>query len=150
MDKLVKELLLSISQYTHLVRNFSVDGLSQGKIAVAAAAWHIYKRNEDHRIRVGEIVEELDAPASGVSRTLRELEANGTLIRVTDPQDRRSTLVAFTDKGFQQVHNCMNMVDAVFDDAIGEIGEEKAKTLCSLLQEFSGGMERAMEKRKIV
>ena len=150
MNKQEELLLRSLAQYRKIARGFSVNGLSRVKFAIAAAAWKIYNSSESHRIRVGDLVEELGMPAPGVSRALRMLESDGVLVRTTDPDNRRSTMVTFTEAGVKKVQDSLAQIDRIFNRVTEEMGEEKVETFCSLLQEFYGLMNRTLTEEKMV
>lgn len=150
MNKQEELLLRSLAQYRKIARRFSVNGLSHVKFAIAAAAWKIYNSSESHRIRVSDLVEELGMPAPGVSRALRMLESDGILVRTTDPDNRRSTMVTFTETGIKKVQDSLARIDRIFNQVTEEMGEEKVETFCSLLQEFYGLMNRTLTEEKMV
>lgn len=161
MDQLEEQLIRSLTRF-HKLAAFVIkggpcadgpekaesgkNGPGKGRYIVMSAAWRIYCKSENHRVQVGDIVDELQIPAPAVSRALKDLEADGILLRMTDPGDRRITLVTFTDKGAEHVKACTDMVDRLFDRAAGKMGNENVRMLCCLLDRFYGCMEESIRE----
>lgn len=154
MNQLEKQLLRNFSRFHRLAAGVMKDvpggylpgktGPGKGRFIVMSAALRIYRESKDHRVRVGDIVDELHIPAPAVSRALKDLEADGVLVRQTDPEDRRITLVTFTERGMQQVRACTDAVDGLFDRITDRMGEMKVRQLCDLMEEFYTCTEKAV------
>jgi DNA-binding MarR family transcriptional regulator len=136
MDQLDQEFIHAMHQFHKMRPMFSFSGISRGKIVVTGAAWQIYNSREDHKVRVSEIVSRLGIPAPGVSRILKGLEEDGIVMRSLDPEDRRTTLVSFTDKGMQEIQKNTRLFEEALHTIIQGMGEEKIRTLCTLLNEL--------------
>ena len=150
MNQLEEELMRTLHQFPKLRSEFSIPGISRGKLMLMSAAWEISQGDASRGIRVSELVARLEIPASGVSRLLKGLEEDGILKRSLDPKDRRTTLVTFTEEGVDTMRKCIVMVGDMLDSIIAGMGEEKVQTICSLLDELyslSASVLRAQEKK---
>jgi len=63
--------------------------------------------------------------------------------RSADPDDRRVTLVTFTDKGLACIRQCSDAMDSILHQVVQSMGEEKISQLCLLLDEFFETSEKA-------
>ena len=61
---------------------------------------------KDGAIYVSDLAREIRQPLPAVSRGLRLMEQDGTVVREPDPADRRKTLVRVTPKGYELCHQC--------------------------------------------
>jgi DNA-binding MarR family transcriptional regulator len=71
-------------------------------------------------VRSGELAHRLAVEASHVTRMVQQLERDGYLIRVADPDDRRAQLIKLTDRGRDAVErirraSCLGMRQALAD-----------------------------------
>lgn len=136
MDQLEEELIRVMHKFHKLRAIDCVSGISRGKMLLVGSAWHILQCNPDHKVRVSDIVSRLDMPAPGVSRILKGLEEDGILERSVDPEDRRSTLVTFTEKGLTEIRRIEEQREKALHEIIRRMGEEKVRALCMLLDEL--------------
>ena len=68
-----------------------------------------------------------------MSQIVDELEARGYVRRTPSPQDRRATLVQFTDTGFRLLQDGYRIKQEIEAEYIAILGEEGFKQLRSLL-----------------
>ena len=61
----------------------------------------IQQHGTDGAIYVSEIARAVRQPMPAISRALRQMEQDGSIMRETDPNDRRKTLVRITPQGEQ-------------------------------------------------
>lgn len=146
MDQLEEELINAMHQFHKMRPVFCFSGISRGKIIVVGTAWQIYNSREDHKVRVSDIVSRIGMPAPGVSRILKGLEEDGILRRSLDPNDRRTTLVSFTDRGLSEIQKNIRSIEKALHEIIEGMGEEKVRTLCCLLNELYAQTESVFSK----
>ena len=60
----------------------------------------ISTRGQDGAVYVSDFAREAHQPLPAISRSLRQLEQAGLVLREADPADRRKTLVRITPKGY--------------------------------------------------
>ena len=69
---------------------------------------------------------------AAISRALRQLEQDGLIERITDPNDRRKTLVRPTEKGLDASRQVETAISRYFERVICRIPEEQREQLFSL------------------
>lgn len=66
----------------------------------------IREHGRDGAVYVSDLARDARQPLPAISRGLRILEQDGTVVREPDPADRRKTLVRFTPKGYEACRQC--------------------------------------------
>ena len=93
---------------------------------------NIEDHGTDGSIYVSDLAAAVKQPLPAVSRTLRQLEQEGLIERVTDPNDRRKTLVRATGKGLQYSRQCEEALTGYFERVIARISKEDQQRLFAL------------------
>lgn len=83
--------------------------------------YSIQTYGSDGAIGVSELAHHVQQPLPAVSRGLRLLEQDGMVIRQTDPQDRRKTLVRLTPEGESALHQCEQVLNEYFNRVMARI-----------------------------
>ena len=96
-------------------------GLDGSQLAVLYA---LAQTRPEHLLAHGDLCHLLAQTPSGVTRTVRRLEANGLVERLADPDDGRATIVALTPEG----HGLVRMIDA-FQDTFTTAGVDDVSDL---------------------
>lgn len=92
------------------------------------------------------LAQKLEIALPTVSRKLSVLEKQELIERIVSSDDRRKTFVYATEKGRELLHEDYQRFITCFMNAGEKLGEEKTDLLCSLLQEFSGYLEKEIQK----
>ncbi|MGN0361814.1 MAG: MarR family winged helix-turn-helix transcriptional regulator [Bilifractor sp.] len=137
MNQLEEEVVRSMHQFGKLKSLFCTPGISRGKMWLMGVTWRLSGNREDHKVRVSDIVAGTGIPAPGVSRILNDLEKDGMVVRTLDPTDRRTTLVSITEKGESKRKKAVLELEEYLGEVIDAMGEDKVRSLCALLNEFS-------------
>ena len=87
---------------------------------------------KDGAIYVSDLAREIRQPLPAVSRGLRLMEQDGTVVREPDPADRRKTLVRPTEKGLDASRQVETAISRYFERVICRIPEEQREQLFSL------------------
>ena len=87
---------------------------------------------KDGAIYVSDLAREIRQPLPAVSRGLRLMEQDGTVVREPDPADRRKTLVRPTEKGLNASRQVETAISRYFERVICRIPEEQREQLFSL------------------
>ena len=87
---------------------------------------------KDVTIYVSDLAAAVKQPLPAVSRALRQLEQDGLIERITDPNDRRKTLVRPTEKGLDASRQVETAISRYFERVIRRIPEEQREQLFSL------------------
>ena len=94
--------------------------------------FQIEQSGQDGSIYVSELARAMRQPMPAVSRGLRLLEQDGHILRETDPNDRRKTLVRPTEKGLDASRQVETAISRYFERVICRIPEEQREQLFSL------------------
>lgn len=93
---------------------------------------NIEERGTDGAIYVSDLAAAIRQPLPAISRALRQLEQEGLIERITDPHDRRKTLVRPTEKGVQNSRLCEAALTDYFERVMARIPEEQQKQFFAL------------------
>ena len=77
----------------------ALHGLSPSEFAVLLRLG----RNDQHRLRMSDLAEQVLLSASGLTRVADRLETAGLLMRATCDEDRRGTWAVLTDSGLRRL-----------------------------------------------
>jgi DNA-binding MarR family transcriptional regulator len=128
-------------------RLMSDSGLSLDRASVSILR-HIA---ESEPLRPGVLAVRLSVEASHVTRQLRQLESDGYVVRVPDPEDRRAQRVQITDAGlaaFDRVREASRRgIGTVLDDWSTEDLRQLAQLFNRLVDDFVEHAEMAVEPR---
>ena len=82
---------------------------------------------------VSEISKRLHVTSPSVTQLLKGLEADGLVVRQTDPSDRRSVSITLTEKGYAVTQQAMNAFSDSMIGLIEYMGEDESNQLADLL-----------------
>ncbi|MEV7424457.1 MULTISPECIES: MarR family winged helix-turn-helix transcriptional regulator [unclassified Streptomyces] len=88
-------------------------------------------------LRIGEIAQKMQVVGPHVTRQVQELERRGLVHRVTDPLDRRASLIEPTAEGSAATERYTLAIVSWFTEAIGDWSEEDRNDLGRLLGRFA-------------
>ena len=71
-------------------------------------------------------------PLPAVSRGLRLMEQDGTVVREPDPADRRKTLVRITPKGYELCRQCEQALSNYFASVLARLEPEQVAQMDAL------------------
>ena len=102
------------------------------------------------QVRISDLSEFLNIPRPGVTRTVKEMEAQGYLQKIASPDDGRVTFLTATEKG-RKLHQkydeeYFNGILPYFDS----ISEEEAETMIATIEKFyqiMSGRRETYDKR---
>lgn len=98
-------------------------------------------------VSAGHLAKMLKQSLPGISQKLRTLEENGYIRRKPAKQDRRVTFVTLTPKGRKTAQQMQARLLGGVEDALENLGENKADELLTLMRELNGVMEQNMPAR---
>ena len=94
--------------------------------------FQIEQSGQDGSIYVSELARAMRQPMPAVSRGLRLLEQDGHILRETDPNDRRKTLVRITPKGYELCHQCEQALRDYFASVLARLEPEQVAQMDAL------------------
>ena len=83
-------------------------------------------------IYVSDLAAAAKQPLPAVSRGLRQLEQEGLIERITDPNDRRKTLVKATEQGLAASRQCEESISGYFDRVFARIPPQQREQMFAL------------------
>lgn len=92
----------------------------------------IHEHGTDGAIYVSDLAAAVHQPLPAVSRGLRQLEQDGLIERITDPNDRRKTLVRATEKGLAASRQCEDALNRYFERVMLRIPSEQLEQMAAL------------------
>lgn len=100
---------------------------------------------DGHRVStVKDVAAFLQLEHSTASRLLGEAEAEGLVVRGTDPQDRRRTTVALTDSGRLVLQDSIAMRSWAMGQVFEDWSERDLKTLATMLERMAQTLSERM------
>lgn len=97
-------------------------------------------------IRVTDLARDLGLDPSTISRQLRAIEVKGWVLRLSDPADRRATLVAATKDGEQAVAQLEAERRRVLADVLAGWNQDDRDSLFELTERFAGDLADHVQK----
>src|SRR5688572_16272982 len=75
--------------------------------------------------------------SGAMTACLDRLEANGLIVRVADPHDRRSSAAQLTSEGRKLIDKAIEVRFAEADEALGDLSDSERSRLAALLKKLS-------------
>ncbi|MFD7817463.1 MarR family winged helix-turn-helix transcriptional regulator [Streptomyces sp. NPDC059785] len=117
------------------------QGLGNGSAVLAAVA-------HCGETRLRELAHHLDCDLSVVSRQVAHLEQQGAVVRRTNPDDRRSSLVSITPRGRGMVDALLKVHTDLIAAATADWSPQELATLTHLLERLQNGLSRRMHSEE--
>lgn len=103
---------------------------------------------QDGAVPVSALPEHLRMLAPAVSRTLRQLEADGLVERIPDPADHRKALVRLTDKAERIRLNAEDRMRDYMHRVIRRVGEETFARMLDDLSTWEQAMQAELDREE--
>ena len=116
--------------------------VSQGEYMLMGAFINYEKEHDGRHITVNELAAILDVAVPSVSRMLKNLESRELIIRETDKECRRNTLVIISPKGMKLFRENELIVRHCIEKVLSEFTCEELTQLI----EYRNRIEQVMEK----
>ncbi|EDY46398.1 MarR family winged helix-turn-helix transcriptional regulator [Streptomyces sp. SPB074] len=136
--------LAALPRFTQLSAAFTKGRLPER--AAQASGLHLDKpamgvlinlRTAGRPLRVGEIAERMSVVGPHVTRHVQVLEKRGLVHRVSDPEDRRASLIDLTPAGREGVERYGASLFSWFTDVLADWPEQDRADLTRLLTRFA-------------
>ncbi|PRO64943.1 MarR family winged helix-turn-helix transcriptional regulator [Alkalicoccus urumqiensis] len=89
----------------------------------------------------GEIARESDVHKSAVTTKIARLEKLGFVRRTSDPEDRRSRVIALTDEGSEAFETCRRAVTSFITPFFEKLSEEELETFLRVYSKLNTMLE---------
>ena len=83
-------------------------------------------------VYVSDFAREAHQPLPAISRSLRQLEQDGLVLREADPADRRKTLVRITPEGYAACARCEDALSDYFACVMARLTPEQVQQMNTL------------------
>lgn len=141
-DEIRTELLKTTFRYGRANMGVPVGDISQGEFVAMQVIYHYQKEQpEENGIGAAQLAAGVYSSPPAVSRVLNALEEKGYIVRETDPDNRRRTRIALTEKGEEVRQKGCKLCGDYFDRIVARMGEEKMLQFLSLWKELVEIME---------
>ena len=108
----------------------------------------INKHGTDGAIYVSDLAAAVKQPLPAVSRGLRQLEQDGLIERITDPHDRRKTLVRATEKGLAASRRCEQAISGYLNRVFQRLPAEQLDQMMALKDVLLAAVEAENEEQQ--
>lgn len=108
-------------------------GIQQNRFMILA----ILLRNPNTSISASEIAQGIGVKRPTITGLLDGLERSGLISRSTDPNDRRSVLVAPTRKVHEYMREILPGYYSLINESMNAVSEKEAKQLAAILEKIS-------------
>jgi DNA-binding MarR family transcriptional regulator len=119
---------------SRLSRQPGMVGLSGPRLRLLLAV------EEAGRLRMGDLAEDLGVTARTVTTLVDALEKEGLLVRLSDPTDRRATLLALTDRARTQFAQVRAIQMDLGEEFVAPLDQGQRKVLLDLLSLLNKGV----------
>ena len=101
-----------------------------------------------HRGRqpVSAIGRRVDLTSGAITSAVDRLEAQGLVVRASDPEDRRTRFVSLTPKGAARIREVFGVHKGVMDSATGGLTRAERATLISLVKKVGRSAELQLSR----
>lgn len=124
---------LYLLQSSSFAKVFGAFGLTFGEYEVLAA---LLRSGPPHRMKPRDLVGALVLSSGAVTNRIDRVEALGLVERLPDPQDRRGTLVALTERGERMVENAAAAHLANEERLLEGLAPQQRRQLAELLRQL--------------
>jgi DNA-binding MarR family transcriptional regulator len=94
-------------------------------------------------MRLTDLATKLDLDASTVSRHIKHLEDHGLVVRASDPDDRRATKVAISDRGRELLSETVQRRISALRDVLSSWSDQERATLHHVLTKLAADLQAA-------
>ena len=127
----------------HYLHRLSTEGKRGAKMALESCPkchfimlegvlMTIEEHGQNGSIYVSDLAAAVKQPLPAVSRALRQLEQDGLIERITDPNDRRKTLVRITPEGYTACARCEDALSDYFACVMARLTPEQVQQMNTL------------------
>ena len=124
----------------HYLHRLSTEGKRGAKMALESCPkchfimlegvlMTIEEHGQNGTIYVSDLAAAVKQPLPAVSRALRQLEQDGLIERITDPNDRRKTLVRITPEGYTACARCEDALSDYFACVMARLTPEQVQQM---------------------
>lgn len=143
-----KQLFEVIVKFRKLHLSTLLPNIAHSEYMTMRAVSCLAEKSEEEGVSVSKIAKEMTVPAAAVSRSIRQLEEKGYIIRSVNQKDRRNTYVSLTPTGRKVLQEADMILTDLARNVLDNMGADNVKQLNSYLIQFYETVREEMEKRK--
>ncbi len=117
------------------------DGVTPAYIQYMDVIHTLQKDNKDIKVKVSDISDMLKLPRPGVTRTVKEMEKKGYLIKTASKEDARITYITITERGEQLSDKYDKNYYSRLVKYMGGITDEQADCMIQTIEKFYNIMD---------
>lgn len=146
LNELHAELFTAMNQFHKLRIGDMFPDMAKSDCVLLMAIGGLSVQKEGS-VTVSELAEKVHAQNSAVSRSLRNLEAQGLIERTVNRADRRNTCVTLTEKGKVKQEEIAATMGEFGRSVVSQMSDEDIRRLTACLKEMYEIASREIEKR---
>ena len=121
------------------------NDLSSGEFILISAFLKYEEKNQGKHITVNELASELDVSIPAVSRMLKNLESRNIVVRETDKDCRRNTLVIITQNGMELYEENKEKMRYLASKMLEQFTEQEVDHILNLSKKIEQTLEQEIE-----
>ncbi len=125
-----------------------VTKLTSSELALIHTSAVYPQLNDGNLITVVQAAARLGVSAPAVSRTLKNLESKGYILREVNPDDRRSVHISVTESGIVAMTECIVSSVKIVSEALEDFTEEELRTMIKLHNKLTTNMTKVISQKK--
>ena len=134
----IKRLSLHLSR--EMDKTFAVHGLNPASFDVLAT---LRRAGPPYALSPGDLIASTMVTSGTMTHRIDQLEKEGLVERVRNPEDGRSVLVSLSDRGFAIIEAAVSDHVATQERLVAGLSEDDFAALNDLLRSFLTGFEKA-------
>lgn len=108
------------------------SGLTPAQFGVLEA---LYNKGD---LRICELIEKILTTSGNITVVIKNLEKDGLIKRIPDPKDKRSCIIAITEKGKKTIEDIFPEHIRNIESIFSVLTDEEKMTLKTILKKFKG------------
>ena len=134
-NKLTLSTLVVFTRAEHTIHKKELEtikksGLTPAQFGVLEA---LYNKGD---LRICELIEKILTTSGNITVVIKNLEKDGLVKRYSDPEDKRATVIALTDKGREVIENILPEHIMNISKIFNILTDEEKLTLKKILKKF--------------
>ncbi len=146
MEETYRQFFRAMDQFHKLNIGALFSDLTKFDCVTVLSIGHFSQKKGDTPLTVSEVAERMHAKSSAVSRTLKNLEDKGFIVRTVNKSDRRNTYVELTEAGKAE---CSRMEQRMEEFAKKVFSRMNEADLCKLIAYLNQLFQAASEELEI-
>ena len=134
-SKLNLTTLIAFTRAEHKIHNLEYKTIKESGLTISQFGVLEVLYNKGN-LRIGEIMEKILTTSGNITVVIKNLEKDGFIKKISDPLDKRSTIISITDKGIKVIEEILpdhiKNINNIFD----VLTEEEKIVLKDILNKF--------------